>query len=165
MHRRHYDTLVLDQGPLQSAWCVLLDGELREEGALRAAVHDLLADGCFAFAFVHVDVTPELAADRIAPRGAMAPPFHRGRAETLRLLTAHRQHFARRVRALTAQARTSAYVLISLPFVVGLGLTAIDYSYMAPLYQTGAGRFMLALALVLLILGIVTMRRVVQIRV
>ena len=95
VHRRRHDTLVLDQGPLQSAWCVLLDGELREEGALRAAVHDLLADGSFAFAFVYVDVTPELAASRIAARGPMAPPFHRDRAETLRLLTAHRQHLAR----------------------------------------------------------------------
>jgi thymidylate kinase len=94
-HRCHHDTLVLDQGPLQSAWCVLLDGELREEGALRAAVHDLLTGGRFAFAFVYVDVAPELAADRIAARGPMGPPFHRDRAETLRLLTAHRQHLAR----------------------------------------------------------------------
>jgi hypothetical protein len=93
--QRHHNTLVLDQGPLQSAWCVLLDGELREEGALRAEVHDLLADGCLTFALVYVDVAPELAADRIAARGPMAPPFHRDRAETLRLLTAHRQHLAR----------------------------------------------------------------------
>jgi thymidylate kinase len=92
VHRRHHDTWVLDQGPLQSAWCVLLDGRLREEAALRAVVRDLLVDGCFAFAFVYVDIAPELAADRIAARGPMAPPFHQGRAETLRLLTEHRQH-------------------------------------------------------------------------
>lgn len=92
VYPRHYDTVVLDQGPLQSAWCVLLDGELHDEGALRAAVHDLLADNHVTFALIHVDVTPEAAADRIAARGPMAPPFHRDRAETLRLLTAHRQH-------------------------------------------------------------------------
>jgi thymidylate kinase len=92
VHPRHYDTVVLDQGPLQSAWCVLLDGELRDASALRAAVHDLLADNHVTFALVHVDVTPEAAADRIAARGPMAPPFHRDRTETLRLLTAHRQH-------------------------------------------------------------------------
>jgi thymidylate kinase len=95
VHRCHHDTLVLDQGPLQSAWCVLLDGELREESVLRAEVHDLLADGCLTFAFVYVDVAPALAADRIAARGPMAPPFHRDRAETLRLLTTHRPHLAR----------------------------------------------------------------------
>ncbi len=92
-HRCH--TLVLDQGPLQSAWCVLLDGELHDEAALRAAVYDLLADRRFAFAFVYVEVSPEVAADRIAARGPMAPPFDRGRPETLRLLTAHRAHLER----------------------------------------------------------------------
>ena len=92
MHRYNCETLVLDQGPLQSTWCVLLDGELREEGALRAAVQDVLADKRFTFALVYVDIAPELAADRIAARGPMEPPFHRGRAETLRLLVAHRQH-------------------------------------------------------------------------
>ena len=92
MHRHDCDTLVLDQGPLQSTWCVLLDGELREKGALRAAVQDVLTNSGFTFALVYVDIAPELAADRIAARGPMAPPFHRDRAETLRLLVAHRQH-------------------------------------------------------------------------
>jgi hypothetical protein len=37
----------------------------------------------------------ELAADRIIERGPMAPPFDHGRVETVRLLTAHRQHLER----------------------------------------------------------------------
>lgn len=93
--QHHCRMLVLDQGPLQSAWCVLLNGELHDEAALRAAVYDLLADRRFAFAFVSVELSPEAAADRIAARGPMAPPFDRGRPETLRLLTAHRAHLER----------------------------------------------------------------------
>ena len=98
LYRRRYDVLVLDQGAFQGTWCVLLDGELREEGALRAAVQNVLADRCFAYALVYVDIAPELAADRIAARGPMGPPFHQGRAETLRLLVAHRQHFSQIVK-------------------------------------------------------------------
>jgi thymidylate kinase len=106
---RGYDTLVLDQGPLQSAWCVLLGGALRDEAALRAAVGDLLADRAFAFAFIFVDIAPELAADRIAARGPMGPPFDRGTAETLRLLSAHRDHLERILRI--AEERTGSPVL------------------------------------------------------
>jgi thymidylate kinase len=93
VHHHHYATVVLDQGPLQSVWCVLLGGELREDRALRAMVHDVVtADHC-TFAFIYVDITPEMAADRITARGPMAPPFDHGRTETLRLLAAHRHHF------------------------------------------------------------------------
>ncbi len=109
VHHRRYDTLVLDQGPLQSVWCVLLEGTLRREAALRAAVRDCLADQAFTFAFVYVDITPELAAERIAARGPMAAPFHRGTAETIRLLTLHRNHLVRILEI--AEAETGAPVL------------------------------------------------------
>jgi hypothetical protein len=95
VRRRRYDALVLDQGPLQSAWCVLLEGSLRSEPALRSAVGNLLASQALSFAFIRVDVTPELAAGRIERRGPMAAPFDRGRLETQRLLAGHRAQLER----------------------------------------------------------------------
>jgi thymidylate kinase len=95
VRRRRYDALVLDQGPLQSAWCVLLEGSLRSEPALRNAVGNLLVGQPLAFAFIHVDVPPEVAAVRIERRGPMAAPFHRGRLDTQRLLAGHRAQLQR----------------------------------------------------------------------
>jgi hypothetical protein len=89
---RRYDTLVLDQGPLQSAWCVLLEGSLTKEHVLREAIADLLAGNALDFAFVHVEVAPKLAARRIVARGAIFPPFDRGLRDAERLLRAHRDH-------------------------------------------------------------------------
>ena len=40
---RGYDAVVLDQGILQSAWCVLRAGSLRREAMLQEAIQDLLA--------------------------------------------------------------------------------------------------------------------------
>ena len=90
VRRRRYDALVLDQGPLQTAWCVLLEGSLRSEPALRNVVGGLLTGQALSFAFIHVDVAPEIAAVRIERRGPMAAPFDRGQMETRRLLTGHR---------------------------------------------------------------------------
>jgi hypothetical protein len=109
VRERRYDTLVLDQGPLQDAWCVLLEGALRDEGALRAAVRGVLGANDLAFAFIHVDITPELASRRIQARGPMYPPFDRGQVEAQRLLTQHRDHLDRVLRV--AQELTGAPVL------------------------------------------------------
>ena len=47
-------------------------------------------------------------------------------ADTVR----QRQQFARKVKALTAMGRASAYVLIGLPFFVALAMTVINGEYM-----------------------------------
>jgi len=94
-----YQTVVLDQGILQSAWCVLLEGSLSRPHALDQAIGDVLA-GCDAqFAFISLDLDPELAAARIEARGPMAAPFHRGNPETVRLLAEHRDHLEQVVAA------------------------------------------------------------------
>jgi hypothetical protein len=85
-----FDTVVLDQGILQSAWCILLEGSLGKEAPLENALGKVLA-GCEAdFAFISVDLDVTSAAGRIEARGPMAAPFDRGREETLRLLAQHR---------------------------------------------------------------------------
>ena len=92
---RGYETVVLDQGILQSAWCVLLEGSLRREDLLQEAVGEILA-GCGAsFAFISVDLDVRLAAERIEARGPMDAPFNRGEQETLRLLTQHAEQLDR----------------------------------------------------------------------
>jgi hypothetical protein len=86
---RGFDMVVLDQGILQSAWCVLLEGSLGSPAPLEKALGEVLA-GCRAdFAFISVDLDVKSAADRIEARGPMAAPFDRGHPETLRLLTEH----------------------------------------------------------------------------
>lgn len=96
---RGYDTVVLDQGILQSAWCVLLEGSLAREDLLQDAIGEIFA-GCGAtFAIISVDLDVTLAAARIKARGPMAAPFDRGHQETLRLLGQHSEHMERVVAA------------------------------------------------------------------
>lgn len=71
-----------------------------------------------------------------------------------------RQLFGRRLKALTAQGRMSAYVLMGLPIVLALGLTAINPGYMAPLFGTGAGQMMLAGGAVLMLVGGLLLKRI-----
>ena len=94
-----YDTVVLDQGILQSAWCVLLEGSLRREDLLEKVIREVIA-GCDAtFAFISVDLDIHRAAARIKARGPMAAPFDRSEAETLRLLGEHAGHMERVIEA------------------------------------------------------------------
>lgn len=109
IHKRTFDILVLDHGPLQSAWCVLLKGPLRNEQALSDALTYLLARRQLQLAFVYVDVAPELASRRIEARGPMNRPFHRGRKETERLLSSHREQLDRVLGI--AERRTGSPVL------------------------------------------------------
>jgi hypothetical protein len=96
---RGFETVVLDQGILQSAWCVLLEGSLRRESLLEGALAELLS-GCVAsFAFISLDLDATLAAARIQARGLMDAPFNRSDPETVRLLAAHREHLEQVVAA------------------------------------------------------------------
>ena len=70
-------------------------------------------------------------------------------ADTVR----QRQQFERKVRGLTAMGRMSAYVLIGLPFAVGLLVTTMNPGYMSPLWNTSTGQTMLIGGLVMLVVG------------
>ena len=48
-----------------------------------------------------------------------------------------RQQFRRKVKALRAMGRMSAYTLVALPFVMALAIFAISPNYLAPLWSTG----------------------------
>jgi tight adherence protein B len=71
----------------------------------------------------------------------------------------------RQLSALTAQSRLTGYVLGCAPFGLLLGLTLLSYNYVKPLYTTPLGNIMLLVALVMMIIGFVVMKKIVQIRV
>ena len=81
-------------------------------------------------------------------------------AETVR----QRQQFARKIRSLTAMGRMSAYVLAGLPFAVGILISIISPSYMAPLWHTSTGHEMVIAGLVMLAIGSVFLKRIVSFR-
>ena len=71
-----------------------------------------------------------------------------------------REQFRRKVRALTGMVRASANVLTCLPFVAAIGLTLINPTYMNPLWTTTAGHAMVAVGLVMMTFGTITLRRI-----
>jgi tight adherence protein B len=82
-------------------------------------------------------------------------------AKTLR----ERESLHRQIRALSAEGRLSAYILIALPIGLFLYMMWVNYEYIALLWTTGLGLAMLIGSIILLIGGIFWMRKVVQIEV
>jgi tight adherence protein B len=81
-------------------------------------------------------------------------------ADTVR----QRQQFARKIRALTAMGRMSAYTLMGLPFFVALAITFLNPSYMAPLYHTSTGHKLIFLGLGMMACGGLALRKIVSFR-
>ena len=76
-----------------------------------------------------------------------------------------RGQLARQVRALSAEGRLSAYVLVGMPIGVGLWLFAVRRDYVRPLYTTGPGIAMLVMAVLGLVVGSWWLSRVVKVQV
>jgi Flp pilus assembly protein TadB len=73
-----------------------------------------------------------------------------------------RAYLRRQVRALSAEGRLSAYVIVALPVVIGAWLFFRDPVYMRLLYTTLPGLIMLAAAVVLVVLGSLWMRALIK---
>ena len=73
-----------------------------------------------------------------------------------------RQQFSRKIRALTAMGRASAYVLIALPIFLAMLLTLINHNYMAPLFTTSAGHTLIIIGLVSMSIGSLILRKIVS---
>ncbi|HEX6336355.1 MAG TPA: type II secretion system F family protein, partial [Jiangellaceae bacterium] len=69
----------------------------------------------------------------------------------------------RQVESLSAEGRLSAYVLIALPFFVVLFLSLVNPGYLAVFTATAIGWAMLAVAGVLLVVGIFWLRATVKV--
>jgi tight adherence protein B len=80
-------------------------------------------------------------------------------ADTLR----ERAMLRRQVQVLTAEGRLSAWVLALLPFGIALYMTAVNPDYIGLLVTTTIGIVMLVTGFVLLVLGVIWMRKIVNI--
>jgi tight adherence protein B len=75
-----------------------------------------------------------------------------------------RNQIRRQVKALSAEGRISAYVLIALPFVIATFLVLVAPDFLTPLFESVAGRIALGVSIALLLIGIVWIRRLVNIK-
>ncbi len=82
--------------------------------------------------------------------------------ETVSATIRDRTRIRRRVRALSAEGRLSAVILIALPVVVSVAISFTNPGYMAELTGTTVGRFMIGGGMTLIVLGAAWMRRIVR---
>ena len=75
-----------------------------------------------------------------------------------------REQFSRKVRALTAMGRASAWVLLGMPFFLSLVMFAIKPSYMRPLFWTSTGHMLMFIGCVSLTIGGLIVRKMVNFR-
>jgi Flp pilus assembly protein TadB len=69
----------------------------------------------------------------------------------------------RQVRALSAEGRLSAYILVALPIIVAAWLFITSGAYMRVLYTTTLGEILLGLAVGLIVIGALLMRRMIKV--
>jgi tight adherence protein B len=83
-------------------------------------------------------------------------------AETLR----EREMLRRQIKVLSAEGRLSAVILIALPFVLALYLILVRPAYIATLVTSGLiGWVMVGMACVLMLIGVIWIRKMIQIEV
>ena len=85
--------------------------------------------------------------------------------ETVAATVRRRQDYSRKLRSLTAMGRISARVLVVMPFVVAFLLTIINPGYMHPLYATSTGNLLVVLAVGMLAVGSLLLKRIVSLEV
>jgi tight adherence protein B len=117
-----------------------------------AEMADRVGSANFEFAITAVTIQRQVG-------GSLATLFDMV-ADTVR----QRQQFARKIRALTAMGRMSAYTLIGIPFFIAAVVTLLNRSYMRPLYFTTPGRFLIGLGLVMMVLGSLVLKKIVSFR-
>lgn len=82
-------------------------------------------------------------------------------AATLR----EREYLRRQVKALSAEGRFSAYILLALPPCIILYMASTNPTYLSPLTHTPMGYFMIGIMVSLMMLGAFTMKKIVKVEV
>jgi tight adherence protein B len=82
-------------------------------------------------------------------------------AQTIR----ERYALKRQIRALSAEGRLSSLILTVLPILIFLALLLFNPKFLAPLYTTATGLAMLAAAAVMMIVGVLWMKKLTEIKV
>lgn len=70
-----------------------------------------------------------------------------------------------RVQVLSAEGKLSAIILISIPFVIALALSVLNPVYIKTLFVDPIGKALVAFALLMMAIGIVVMKRMIEIKV
>ncbi len=150
------------------------------EGVARDAAEPAAAEFSRALAETRIGIDISDALDHVATRmgstalawtvtairvqrevgGALADTL-RTTAGTLR----ERDAVQRQVRTLSAEGRLSAAILIVLPILVALYMMVVNYGYISLLWRSLIGLVMSASAVLLLVVGVLWMRRIVRIEV
>ena len=129
--------------------------EVRSEKMLRRAALEALADRVgspdFRWAVLAVNIQREV--------GGNLAEILDNVSDTLR----ERAMMRRQIRVLTAEGRLSAWVLSILPFAIALYMFAVNPKYISLLFTKQIGLFMLGVGGVLMVLGILWMRKIVDI--
>jgi tight adherence protein B len=117
-----------------------------------AEMAERLGSNNFEFAITAVTIQRQVG-------GSLATLFDMV-ADTVR----QRQQFARKIRALTAMGRMSAYTLIAIPFLLAGGITVINGDFMHPLYHTHVGQMLILLGLGMMAVGSLILKKIVSFR-
>ena len=75
-----------------------------------------------------------------------------------------RNQIRRQIRALSAEGRISAYILIAIPFALAAFIMLLAPEYIAPLWTTTAGKAAVAVGGMLMLAGVVWIRRLIRLR-
>ena len=75
-----------------------------------------------------------------------------------------RAQIRRRIKALSAEGRLSAAILLSLPFLVGIAISLTNPDYMGELTESGVGKLMIAAGVMLMFIGTGWMRRIIRLK-
>lgn len=70
-----------------------------------------------------------------------------------------------RVQVLASEGKLSAIILIAIPFVIALALSVLNPVYVKTLFIDPVGKALVAFALLMMVIGIVVMKRMIEIRV
>ncbi len=75
-----------------------------------------------------------------------------------------RERTLRQIKALTAEGRISAYILIGLPIIMTLVLVMLNREYISLLITTKIGLAMLSVASILMITGIIWILKIINVK-
>jgi tight adherence protein B len=117
-----------------------------------AEMAERMASKNFEFAITAVTIQRQVG-------GSLASLFDMV-ADTVR----QRQQFARKIRALTAMGRMSAYTLIGIPFFLLGTITLVNGTYMHPLYHSHAGHILMIVGVTMMAIGSAILKKIVSFR-
>jgi tight adherence protein B len=129
------------------------------EERLGRPLHEAIAAMCERIGSPDLDYVATAINVQAQAGGSLATLF-----DTLSETVRERQRHARKVRALTSMGRTSATILIALPFGLATLMTLINPGYMAPFYKTSTGQFLIGFCLTSMAIGGLVLKKIVNVK-